>query len=106
MRGLCHEAVLLDEQNSLKAQFRGAQLVWTYAIHANSLPFAVQEEIGRPTDTVQTLPGMGWLTDTELRALMTRAPIGEPHTSEQYHLLVAANAARAEAMRRALRPQR
>jgi len=71
-----------------------------------SLHVTMPEEIDRPTKSAQLLPGMGWLTDTELKTLMSRAPVGEPHTSEQYHLLVAANAARAEAMRRALRPQR
>jgi hypothetical protein len=64
------------------------------------------EAIAGPTKSAQLLPGMGWLTDTELSALLGRAPVGEPHTSEQYQQLVAAHAARAEAMRRALRPNR
>jgi len=54
----------------------------------------------------QSLPGIGWLADKKLSTLMSRAPVGEPQTSEQYDLPVTANAAWAKATWPALRPQR
>jgi len=66
-------------------------------------PFAMSEQETDVTRSLQLLSGIGFLSDTQLKALLSQAPVGAPQTPAQYHQLVIANAARAEVMRRALR---
>jgi len=51
----------------------------------------------------QLLPGMGWLTDKELGAVLRGARLEQGQGSDPHQQMVAANAARAGVMRRALR---
>jgi hypothetical protein len=47
---------------------------------------------------------VAWLTESELGALLNQTPVHGPASSEQYRQVAAAQSAKAEVMRRALRP--
>jgi len=82
---------------------RCSELAPSHQAACGAAPPYMPEQEPDTAKSQQLLPGMGWLTDKELGAVLRGARLEQGQGSDPHQQMVAANAARAEVMRRALR---